>query len=343
MTTRDKAATIIDVAKAAGVSISTVSRVINDYEHVRPEIRHRVQSVMENLDYVPKQARRFVEGKSNLVGVMISALGSEYIAEVIRGIDEALEAAGYDLMLYSTHRQAAKEDFYTRTIAKGLADGLILVVPYIRDVYLDALRQASYPHIIVDVDNTDGKSWSVGSTNRQGGYDATRYLLSLNHRRIAFLSDILGFTTSASRLEGYKAALEEFGVPFDPELVKEDNYIAPVTRKLVEELMNLPNPPTAIFTTGDTPALRVMETLRQLGLLVPQDISLVGFDDIPSAATVYPGLTTIHHPMYEMGRTAVNVLLAQIKEPTLPPQHIQLPTYLVRRESCLALPAQVHR
>src|SRR5262249_5235968 len=158
----------------------------------------------------------------------------------------------------------------------------------IGESYLDALRAVNFPHVIVDVDNNDGKSWSVGITNWQGAYDATRYLLELNHRRIAIITDQLDMSTSRLRLEGYKAALSAYNVPFDPELVKEDNYQFPNTRKLTESLLTLSEPPTAIFTTGDMVALQVMETLRLHHLNIPNDVSLVGFDDIPQASKVYP-------------------------------------------------------
>jgi LacI family transcriptional regulator len=340
MRTNHKPATIIDVAKAAGVSVSTVSRVINNYQHVRPALRQRVRQAMNDLSFVPnKQARRLVGGKSGVVGLMIHALGSEYIAEVIRGIDEALGLVDYDMMLYTTHRHKEKEDFYARSIANGLADGLILVVPSIGESYLDALRESNFPHVMVDVDRSDGKSWSVGITNWQGAHDATRYLLELGHRRIAIVTDQLELSTSSSRLAGYQAALDEYGVPFDPELAHEDNFMFPYTRKLTEALLRLSAPPTAIFTTGDLSALRIMEALRLHHVRVPEDISLVGFDDIPQASNVYPRLTTIHHPIYEMGQVAVRVLLEQIQNPDLPPQHIQLETRLEIRESCLPRPA----
>ena len=334
-----KTATIVDVAKAAGVSVSTVSRVANGYKHVSVNLRTRVQAAMDNLGFVPnRQARQLVSGKSEVVGLMVHALGTEYIAGIIQGIDAALARVDYDMLLYTTHRQKGKEDFYSRSIANGLADGLILVVPSLGEAYLEALQEAHFPHVLVDVDEGYSQSWSVGITNWQAAYDATRYLLELNHRRIAIVTDQMELSTSASRLAGYKAALEAYGIPYDPDLVQEDNYMFPYTRRLTEELLQLSNRPTAIFTTGDPAAIRVMETLRLHGLQIPQDMSLIGFDDVPQAVTVYPRLTTVHHPLNEMGQEAVRVLLQQIENPDAPPQHIQLETKLVTRESCLPLP-----
>ncbi len=337
MKANQKAATIIDVAKAANVSISTVSRVMNDYPHVRPGLRQRVQEAMAELDFVPnKQARRLVGSRSGVVGLMVHALGTEYIAQVTRGIDEALYKADYDLMLYTTHRHPEKEISYARSFATGLADGLLIVVPSVGSAYLDSLRSAEFPHVLVDVDSDEQKSWSVGSTNWQGAYDATSYLLELNHRRIAMITDQPGLSVSERRLKGYKAALKAHGIDFDPVLVQRDNYMSPYTGRLVEALLALDDPPTAIFTTGDTAALQTMETLRLKGIRVPQDVSVLGFDDISQASTVSPGLTTVYHPMYEMGRVAVEALLEQIDTPGLPPRHIRLETRLIIRESCAA-------
>jgi LacI family transcriptional regulator len=330
-----KPATIIDVAKAAEVSISTVSRVINDYEHVRPELRERVQKAMDELGYVPnRQARRLVGSRSGIVGLMVHALGTEYIAQVTKGIDQALSKYDYDLMLYTTHRHPEKEVLYARTIANGLADGLLIVVPSVGDSYLDTLREANFPHVLVDVDTEDEKSWSVGTTNFQGAFDATTYLLDLKHERIALITDQPHLSVSRSRLEGYKAALAARGIPFDPSLVQIDNYLSPYTWRLVESLLALANPPTAIFTTGDMAALQVMETLRMKNIRVPQDISVIGFDDVPQASAASPGLTTVYHPLCEMGRVAAETLLEQIEKPDLTPKRIQLETKLRIRESC---------
>lgn len=333
-----KSATIIDVAKAAGVSIATVSRVLNNYQHVRPILRSRVLEAMDRLGYVPnQQARRLVGAKSGVIGLLVPTLGSEYIGEIVRGIDDELAEVECDLMLHHTHRHKAKEEYYARKIANGLADGLLVVVPIVGEGYLDGLRQTNFPHVLVDVDYSDGKSWSVGITNWQGAYDAVRYLIELGHKQIAMITDVMELSTTVSRVAGYKQALADHSVPYDPDLVQEDDYAAPQTRAKTEALLKLPLPPTAIFTTGDVSAFRIMEALRLNHVHIPQDISLVGFDDIPQAKMVYPRLTTVHHPLYEMGRVAVRHLLEQIEQPGLPPQHIQLETRLEIRESCIPL------
>lgn len=326
--------TIFDIAKAAGVSYSTVSRVATNFNHVNPETRQHVQAVMDKMGYVAnQQARSLARGKSHVIGLVVSALGNEYIGEIIRGVDEELYEAGYDMMLYTTHRHKGKEAQYVSTIARGLADGLLIIVPMGREAYQDVLSAENFPYVLVEEDLTTGQKPAVGITNRKGAYDAVHYLLGLSHRRIAFITDVMELSTAVERLKGYKAALEEYGVPYDPDLVQEINFDRPQTRAATEKLLALQNPPTAIFTSTDPVAFRLMEILREHGLEIPKDMSVIGFDDIPHASMVYPRLTTVHHPMYEMGKTATKMLLERIQDINLPAQHIQLETHLVIRES----------
>lgn len=329
-------ATIFDIARVAGVSYSTVSRVATNYAHVNPATRQRVLEAMEQLGYVANQhARSLLSGKSQVVGVLVHAIGTEYAGEIIRGIEEELAAIDYDLMLYTTHRRRGKEAQYVSTITRGFAEGLLLVVPIGRESYLDALRESNFPYVLVEEAIADGKSPSVGITNRKGAHDAVRYLLELGHRRIGFITDVMNLDTAIERVQGYRDALEEFGVPYDPELVQEDDFVKPHSSLVTGKLLALSAAPTAILTSSDPVAFRVIEALwREHGMRVPDDISVVGFDDIPSASIAFPRLTTVKHPMYEMGKVAARMLLEHIQNPDLPPQHVQLETQLVIRESC---------
>ncbi len=329
-------ATIIDIAKVAGVSYSTVSRVANNFAYVRPSTRARVLAAMEQHGYVANpHARSLHRGKSGIIGLLVHTLSTEYIGEIVRGVEDEIAQYEYDLMLYTTHRHQGKETQHVSTITRGFADGLLLVVPMGRENYLDALRESNFPHVIVDEGEADYKSPSVGITNRKGIYDATRYLLGLGHRRIGFISDKMKVNTAVDRLKGYKDALAEFGVEYDPALVLEDDFVRPQPRIITETLLRVGSPPTAILINNDPIAFRVMEILRhEHGLRVPEDISVVGFDDISMASLVYPRLTTVRHPLYEMGQAAARLLMERIDDPDLPPQHIQLETELVVRDSC---------
>lgn len=331
-------ATIIDVAKEAGVSLTTVSRVLNNEDHVRPEKRERVLHAVKRLGYTTNlQARSLRGSRSNLVGLLVRDLGTDYIGEIIRGIDLELADNKYDLMLYTTHRRQVQESAYVTSLTRGMADGLLLVLPRDPEAYLVSLRERNFPYVLIDHQGIDERGPAVGATNWQGGYDATRYLLSLGHRQIGFITGHMEMGCSRDRLEGYRAALKEAGVPFDSILVRDGDFHQPRGYGATMELLSLENPPTAVFASNDVMAFGAMEAVREHGKRVPEDISIVGFDDIPRAAQVHPPLTTVRQPLEAMGRRAAQMLLEIIENPKRPHERIELPTELVVRNSTRAL------
>ena len=211
--------TIVDVAQAAGVSYATVSRVLNNDPHVKPDTRDRVIRSVTRLGYtVNQQARTLAGGRSHVVGLLVPDLGTGYIGEIIRGIDEELSTAQYDLMLYTTHRRKTKESVYVSSLTQGMADGLLLVLPRDPAEYLTSLRQRHFPYVLIDHQGISEAESAVGATNRQGGSEATRYLIELGHRRIGFITGWLDLGCSRDRLEGYRAALIEHEIAADPAL-----------------------------------------------------------------------------------------------------------------------------
>lgn len=330
--------TIVDVAKEAGVSFATVSRVLNDGVNVKPEKRARVLRAVKRLGYTTNlQARSLRGGSTRLIGLLVRDLGTAYIGEIIRGIDAALAEQKYDVMLYTTHRRQAKENEYVTALTRGMTDGLLLVLPRHPEGYLKTLRQRKFPHVLIDHQGIDERGPAVGATNRTGAYDATRYLLALGHRRIGFITGSMDLGCSRERLDGYRAALLDHGVAVDNALIREGDFQQPRGFIGALELMNLPNPPTAIFASNDVMAFGAMEAARERGKKIPDDISIIGFDDIPQAAQVHPPLTTIHQPLEEMGRRAAQMLLDIIEHPQRPAEKIELPTELVMRESTRGL------
>lgn len=335
-TIRKSNVTIFDIAKAAGVSSSTVSRVANNTGRISPETRNRVMAQMEAMGYIPNEHARRLAGtsKSQVIGLLVHALGTEYIVEIIRGIEEQLEKADYDLILYTTHRHQGKEAEYISIMSQQHPDGLLLVVPIGREEYLDRLRELHVPYVLVDVDGVEASQGpSVGTTNRQGAYDAICHLLELRHRHIGFITDTPNISSGVERLKGYREALESYGVAYDPELVQVDNFVRPQLRSTLDKLLSLAQPPTAILASSDDIAFRLLELMRESNLKIPDDVSIVGFDDIPHASLAYPKLTTIHQPLYEMGSVAARMLMEQISNPELLPKHVQLQTHLVIRNS----------
>jgi len=326
--------TIVDVAQEADVSYATVSRVINNGAHVRPEKRERVLRAMAKLGFtVNQQARSLRAGRSQVIGLLVHDLGTSYIGEIIRGIEAELSAASYDLMLYTTHRRKTKEATYVSAITRGMADGLLLVLPRNPEAYLESLRQRRFPYVLVDHQGIDETGPAVGATNFQGAYDATQHLLSLGHRRIGFITGQMEMGCSRDRLAGYRAALLATGIPPDPQWVREGDFFQPDGFAGAQALLALPQPPSAIFASNDVSAFGVMEAVRDAGKRLPDDMSIVGFDDIPQAAQVNPTLTTVRQPLEQMGRTAARMLLEIIGNEARPAARVELPTELIVRAS----------
>ncbi len=338
MTGHDKLGnvTIIDVAHEAGVSYSTVSRVINNYVHVKPETREKVLGAMTRLGYVVnQQARSLRGGRSQVVGLLVPDVGNSYVGDVIRGVDAELAANRYDLMLYTTHRQKTKESIYVATITRGLADGLLLLLPTNVEGYMNSLQQQQIPHVLIDYQAVDHKYTStVQCTNFEGAYEATSYLIDLGHRRIAYIIGLQEMQCSVDRLAGYRTALEDHGIEYDMELVHAGDFFRPEGYEAARRFLALNQPPTAIFAANDLSAFGVMEAVRNCGLSMPDQISLIGFDDVLEAQQVHPSLTTVRQPLEEMGRVAARILLKRLNNPDLPGERVELLTELVIRNSC---------
>jgi LacI family transcriptional regulator len=329
--------TIRDVAREAGVSYATVSRVLNNKEHVKPEKREAVLQATTRLGYVVnQQARSLAGGRSYVIGLLVHGLSNSYMGMIVRGIDEALDAARYDLMLYTTHSRRTRESAYVGAITHGLTDGLLLVLPRNPLAYLASLRRQQFPYMLIDHQGLGDYHHSVGATNFEGAYTATRHLIELGHRRIGFISGSLDLGCAVDRLAGYEAALAEFGIPTDPLLIQEGDFLQPQGFVAAQALLDQPERPTAIFASNDEMAFGAMEAARVRGLNLPEDLSVIGFDDVPRAADVYPPLTTVRQPLEQMGRVAAETLLKLICNPQLVVEQVVLPTELVIRQSCRA-------
>jgi LacI family transcriptional regulator len=330
--------TIIDVAAEAGVSFGTVSRVINDDVHVRSETRSRVLDAMQRLGFVAnRQARSLAGGKTNSIGLLVPDLGTGYIGEIIRGIDAELSLQNLDLILYTTHRTATKEANYVANLAQGMVDGLLLVLPRNPLDYIEILMGRNFPFVLIDHQGSGEACPAVGATNWQGAYNATEYLITLGHTRIGFITGSMDLGCAVDRLEGYRAALRTHHIREAAELVYEGAFFQPDGYEGASALFNLDDPPTAVFASNDVMAMGAMDAIRNRGLRVPEDISVIGFDNIPQSAMVYPSLTTVQQPLEKMGRAATQILLDILKNPEKDVGRIELPTELIVRNSTSAL------
>jgi LacI family transcriptional regulator len=327
----------MDVASQAGVSYATVSRVANNDPHVKAETRERVQQAMDGLGYVVnRQARSLAGGRSHVIGVLAPDLGTGYIGEIMRGIDAELDLAHYDLMLYTTHRRAAKEARYIATLTHGMSDGLLIVLPRNPANFMQTLQQHNFPYVLIDHHGTNEQDCAVGATNWQGAYNATEYLIKLGHQRIGFITGSMDLGCARDRLAGYQAALRAHHLPFDSKQVYEGDFHQPDGYAGANRLLENQVHPTAIFASNDVMAMSAMEAVREHGLRVPEDVSVLGFDDIPQAAHVHPALTTVRQPLEQMGRVAAQMLLDFLNNPDARPRRIELPTELIIRDSCQA-------
>jgi LacI family transcriptional regulator len=333
---KKRSVTIKDVARASGVSYATVSRVLTGYEFVRETTRRRVMEAAKNLGYVANiHARSLVGGRSQVIGLLVPNLDNGYVGTITQGIDKELARANYDLMLYTSHRHPGKESLYVSAITDGLTDGLLLVAPLVPATYIDALREQEFPYILIDQGDDTESSSVVEATNWQGAYEATRYLIQLGHTRIAFIKGLTVVRSAIDRFQGYKAALADCNIPFREILVIEGDYQQQTGYKATKSLLGNADPrPTAIFASNDLAAFGAMDAARECGLRIPDDISIIGFDDVPQASFVYPRLTTVRQPLEQMGQMAVKMLLEQIENQSRPPQRVALATQLIIRDSC---------
>lgn len=329
--------TIYDVAKESGVSYSTVSRVLNGFAYVKDDTREKVLTAAESLGYVANmKARSLAGGRSNVIGLLVPSLDNGYVGQIILGIDEELAKADYDLMLYTTHHRRGKESSYVSAIANGLTDGLILVVPSIPNDYLDVLFNQHLPLVSIDRAENAKESTVVDATNRKGAYEIVSYLIELGHKRIGKITGFLDIASARERLESYQLALTDLDIQMDETLIVKGDFTEKSGYTCMNTLLELPpeQRPTAVFASNDLMAIGAMDAIRAAGLSVPQDISVVGFDDIAQAAYTHPKLTTVRLPLDQMGRTAVKLLLEHIANPEQESRHITLNTEIIVRESC---------
>lgn len=336
--TSERPRTLAEVAAAAGVSVPTVSRVINQRSDVAPATRERVQRVLTEHGYVVNHAGRSLrQGKSRQIDIISQDLDSYYAFQILRGIQDALLSTDVRAVLASTHDHRQREMQWIQRLADGSTDGAILILADRASLHLQELRRHAIPCVVVDpVAELGPNDLSVSSTNWSGAKAATEYLLSLGHRRIGALLGPSTVSATQTRLGGYRAALTEGGLPLDTSLIRYGDWQAEGAVLETRELLALADPPTAIFAGNDLQALGVYRTLRQHNVLVPDDMSVVGFDDLPYAALITPALTTVRQPLLEMGRVATNMLLRLMGGEQVDSVRVELATPLIVRESCAA-------
>jgi LacI family transcriptional regulator len=302
--------TIADVAAKAGVGAGTVSRVLNDSPRVSTETRAKVLAAIEELDYRPNPlARGLSRGRCQTLGVVVPFFTHASAVERLRGVVAAVDGSRYDLVLFNVESPVHRDEHFASLNRRDRADGLLVVSIPPPDGSLGRLAAAGMPVVLLD---TRGPGVpAVVTDDVEGGRIATRHLLNLGHERIAFIGDEpenpFGFTSSAEREIGYLATMQDAGAPVRAGYVRHGPHVRTVARRLTEELLARHDPPTAVFAASDVQALGVLEAARAAGLRVPEDFSVVGFDDVEVSR--YAGLTTVRQPLYESGYAAASLLL----------------------------------
>lgn len=328
--------TIQDVAKTAGVSVSTVSRVLNGKVDVSSETQERVRSVIDDLGYTTNLAARSMRSfKKNLVGLIMPDIAYPFAVEVMRGVNQAIAESEFDLLVYTTgdvrkSGRASHEQKYVSLLNNSITDGVIIVAPVTGEFSTDA------PIVSIDPLMSNPNYSSVHATNYQGATDAMDYLLGLGHRCIGFISGRSELESSNRRLNGYRDALEKAGIPVDEKLIASGDYTTETGVKSAHELLSLDDPPTAIFASNDQTAMGVYQVAQELGLRIPEDLSVVGFDNIMESK--YMKLTTVDQFIYEMGFVATQMLIKLINGEELDSQTYKMHTQLVIRDSCQRIP-----
>ena len=307
MKAAQKRVTMAVIAAAADVSVPTVSKVLNGRADVAAETRVRVESVLGELGYARSPRRRTQPAR--LIDLVCTEF-SPWAAEIIRGASAAALAAKCRVAVTAVGNDA-DVDNWLRSLAASRTDGVILVLTELSRAHRSRLAALQVPVVIVDpVGQPDPEVLSIGAANWAGGLAATEHLIELGHRRIATITGSPAVLCSQARLDGYRAALERAGIGFGPELVRTGDFHYESAFTAASELLRLPDRPTAIFAASDVQALGVYEAARQNGLRLPQDLSVVGFDDVPMAQWVSPPLTTLRQPLADMATLAARTLLA---------------------------------
>lgn len=326
---------IYDVAAFAGVSISTVSRVLNAPDSVKEETRSKVLSAIYQLGFVPKaDARARAQKNIQRIGVLTPFFQAPSFVERLRGVDSALADMNFELVIYSVDSLKRLQGYLAALPLKGQLDGLIIMALPFDET--DARRFSERGLEVVSIEFAQPDFSSVEINDFAGGSLAAQYLMGKGHRRIGFVGNLhpldFGIKPEVARLAGFRAALTEANILLPDEYIRSSSFQHKPTPQVARDLLTLPERPTAVFAAADMQAIGVLKAAQELGLRVPGDLAILGFDDLDLAEFI--GLTTIRQHLDESGRVAINLLLSRVMNPDRPIQHVQLPLEIVERDTC---------
>ncbi|WP_232248194.1 LacI family DNA-binding transcriptional regulator [Streptacidiphilus rugosus] len=327
-------ATLAEIAREAGVSAPTVSKVLNGRADVAPATRERVEELLRVHGY---RRRRSATQAAPLLELVFHELESAWAMEVIRGVENVVREEGLSVVLSESSGRLSLGQSWVDGVLARRPTGVVLVLSGLDRALQEQLTSRDIPFVVMDPAGDPGQEVpAVGATNWHGGLAATRHLLELGHRRIGVIGGPTGMMCSRARIDGYRAALETAGVAFDPGLVRDGDFHHEAGYAAGLDLLRLADRPTAVFTGNDLQALGLYEAARELGLRIPEDLSVVGFDDLPLARWVGPPLTTVRQPLTEMAEVATRMVLDLARGVQPSTVRVELATSLVERSSTAA-------
>lgn len=330
----DNRPTIAQIAEIAGVSVPTVSKVLNGRTDVAVQTRERIERVIAEHGFVRNRAARALrKGKTGLVDLIVPHLDDEYFLPILEGVAQVLSEAGVRLVLTATHYQPEEEVHWIDTVTDHSTDGILLVLP--SEEAIEHLERSGLPFVLIHNQGDQLSTIpSVRITSWEGGFTATQYLIKLGHKRIAYIGKTAKARDAIERIAGYRAALDAAGLPLDPRLECAGEFTEIDGYNAARTLLELPDPPTAIFAGNDRQAAGVYRAFHEREISVPDDISVIGFDNLHYTELMNPPLTTVHAPCLELGRTAATMLLRLINGEALEMTRAVLPTEFIERQSC---------
>ena len=330
--------TVEQIAKLSGVSRSTVSRVINNHPNVKPHVRQRVMEVIAETGYYPNPAARSLASqRSGIIGLVIpravqSLFTDPYYPRLMQGVAQACNANDYTLSLFLFHTEDEEQKLYPRVLRNGLIDGLIVSASQIGDPLISQLIDNCVPFVMVGRPNDLPGVSFVNVDNAVSAYTAISHLIRLGYKRIATITGPLNTTVGLDRRQGYLDALNDRNRSMDERLIVEGDFTELGGYAAMQQL--IPHQPDAVFIASDTMAFGALRALREAGLSVPDDVAVMGFDDLPTSALTDPPLTTIRQPIRRVGAQAVETLIDILANGPEPPRRIALTTELIIRSSC---------
>ncbi len=329
--------TIKEIAEKANVSIATVSRALNDNPNVKESTKELIRNLAQEMNYSPNfVARTLVKKKTNVIGIILPEVGGEFFPEIIKGVDEVAYQNEYHVFVASSHSERNTVESILGFMSKSMVDGVILMLPSITDHIRNLIKRTRIPIVLINGYSKMEEVSSVGIDNFQGAYTMTNFLIqNKGYDKISFIKGPDINSDAKLRLKGYKAALEDNKIPINHEWIVDGDFTIKGGELAASRLLSLINKPSVIFAANDMMAAGCYRVIDQLGLTIPDDIAVVGFDHIPMSEFLNPKLTTVHVPTDEIGRKAAKLLLDILENSeTTKPQHIKITTGLIVGKSC---------